>query len=241
MDINKIINEAVNEELIQKGYVKSKSSKKSYDSKLIEESYSLSVNKFNLKTELLSDKNKAAHQDLLENYAKTLNEVSAKIDGEDRSEANLNHSNFRSLKTDESYNHNAVFLHSLFFENISDLNSQITTDSLSYMRISRDFGSFEEWQEDFIACAMSARNGWVITAYNIYLGRYVNTIIDLHSQNVMIGLIPVIVIDCWEHSYYRDYLTSRKKYVHGMMKEINWDIVENRVEKSELIAKAMRK
>ena len=241
MDINKIINEAVNEELTKKGYIKNKKNHDKPKNSLLKESYSLTVNKFDLKTELLTDKNKSAHQELLENYVKKTNEVSAKLDGVERSDANLNHSNYRSLKIDESYNNNAVFLHSLYFENISDLNSQITTDSLAYMRLTRDFGSFEECQEDFIACAMSARNGWVITGYNIYLGRYVNTIIDLHSENVMIGVIPIVVLDCWEHAYYRDYLSARKKYVHAMMKELNWDIIEARTEKSELISKAMRK
>ena len=108
-------------------------------------------------------------------------------------------------------------------------------NTLSFMKLERDFGSFDNWQEDFIACAMSSRNGWAVTAYNTQLRRYVNMVIDLHSLNIMIGCHPVIVLDCWEHSYYRDYLKNRKAYVHAMMKEFNWDVIESRIQTTEKI------
>ena len=193
-----------------------------------------------MQTELLSSKTKKAHQQLLEGYVETLNKISASLDGVDKSSANLNMSAFRSLKIDETYNHNAAFLHGLYFENISDLSSKISVDSLSYMRLSRDFGSFDAWQEDFVACCLSARNGWAITAYNMHLQRFVNTVVDLHSLNVMTGIYPVIIMDCWEHSYYRDYLKDRKSYVFGMMKELNWEVIENRIKKADAIAKIIK-
>jgi Fe-Mn family superoxide dismutase len=227
-DLDKLINEAINETF-----------KKEEESNVINEAYVTQPTKFDLQTELLSDKTKRAHQELLEGYSKKLNEVSAKLDGCDKSGANLNNSEFRSLKIDEAYNHNASFLHGMYFENISDLNSQINMSSLSYMKLTRDFGTFDAWQEDFVACCLSARNGWAVTFYNPYLKRYMNTVIDLHSQNVMIGMIPVVVIDCWEHSYYRDYLKNRKAYVFGMMKELNWHVIEDRIKKTEKLSKIL--
>ena len=203
----------------------------------LNESYVVQAKKYNLSTELLSDKNKKAHQELLDNYVKTLNEVSTKLDTADRENANLNNSEFRSLKIDEVYNMNAAYLHALFFENISDQNSIITMDSLSFMRLERDFGSFDKWQKDFVACALSARNGWAVTVYSRMLKRYINIVVDLHSQNIPIDCVPIIVLDCWEHSYYRDYLKDRKTYAYGMMKEFNWKEIEERFRKAEKIAK----
>ena len=128
----------------------------------------------------------------------------------------------------------------MFFENISDVHSQVTMDSMAFMRLERDFGSFDDWQKDFIACALSARNGWAVTVYNTFLNRYMNIVIDLHSQNIPMASYPVIVIDCWEHAYYRDYLNERKIYVFAMMKELNWDTIEERFKKAERISKATR-
>ena len=244
MYINNLIKKAIAETLEEKGLItniekESLTENNSVDGSVISEAYVAEAGKFNLKTELLSDKTKKSHQELLEGYVETLNKVSAKIDGVDKSSANLNHSDFRNLKIDETYNHNAAFLHGMYFENISDLNSQITVDSLTYMRLARDFGTFDKWQEDFVACCLSARNGWAVTFYNPNLKRYMNTVIDLHSQNVMISMLPVIVMDCWEHSYYRDYLKDRKTYVYGMMKELDWSVIEDRVKLSEKIAKVL--
>jgi len=243
-NLQEIINEAVESTLFEKGISKrvNKNNLKSNTTKksLIKESYVTQVGKFNLNTERLSDKNKKSHQELLEDYVSKLNNISINLDSIDKTDANLNMSLFRSLKIDESYNHNAAFLHGLFFENISDISSNISVDSLPYMRLSRDFGSFDTWQEDFVACCMSARNGWAVTLYNVHLNRYINTIIDLHSTNVMTGMIPVIVVDCWEHSYYSDYLKDRKKYVFSMMKELNWEVIENRIKKTDMISQVMQ-
>ena len=205
--------------------------------KPLKESYITQAKKYSLPTELLSDKNKAEHQKLLEKYVASLNEVSTKLDTADLDKANPNHSEFRNLKIDEVFNMNAAYLHALFFENISDQRSIVTMDSLSFMRLERDFGSFDVWQKEFVACALSARNGWACTVYSMMLKRYINIVVDLHSQHVPIGCVPIIVLDCWEHSYYRDYLSDRKTYAYGMMKEFDWKEIESRIKKAEKIAK----
>ena len=207
------------------------------NSKTLNESYVVQAKKYNLPTELLSEKNKKEHQGLLEKYVKALNEVSTKLDTVSREDSNLNYSDFRSLKIDEVYNLNAAYLHALFFENISDQRSIITMDSISFMRLERDFGSFDAWQKDFVACCLAARNGWGVTVYNTMLKRYINVVIDLHHHNIPMGSHPIIVMDCWEHSYYRDYLSDRKTYVYGMMKELNWKEIDERFKKAEKIAK----
>jgi Fe-Mn family superoxide dismutase len=203
----------------------------------INEAYVAQAKKFNLSTEFLSDKNKRAHFELFEGYVSTLNRISAELDTVNREDANSADSEYRSLKIDEIYNLNASFLHAAFFENISDLRSQILMDSLTFMRLERDFGSFDAWQKDFIACAMSARNGWAVTVYNTFLERYINVCVDLHNINIPFASFPIVVIDCWEHSYYRDYLNDRKTYIFAMMKELDWEVVEKRVKKAEKIGK----
>jgi len=205
--------------------------------KPLNESYVVQAKKYNLPTELLSEKNKKEHQQLLAKYVKALNEVSTKLDTVSREDSNLNYSEFRALKIDEVYNLNAAYLHALFFENISDQRSLITMDSMAFMRLERDFGSFDAWQKDFVACCLSARNGWGVTVYNTMLKRYINVVIDLHHHNIPMGSHPIIVMDCWEHSYYRDYLSDRKTYVYGMMKELDWKEIDERFKKAEKISK----
>jgi Fe-Mn family superoxide dismutase len=214
--------------------------KQQEQAKPLNEAYVVSASKFDLNTEKLSEENKAAHQELMEGYAKALNEISAALDTANRDAVNPNNSSFRSLKVDETHNLNAVFLHAMFFENISDMRSTLSMDSLAYMRLERDFGSFDAWQRDFIACALSSRNGWAVTVYNIFLKRYMNVVVDLHSTGIPFSSVPVIVLDCWEHSYYRDYLKDRRAYTFAMMKELKWSTIEERIRKVERMVEAAK-
>jgi Fe-Mn family superoxide dismutase len=210
------------------------------DREKLDEAYVAQVKQFNLPTELLSPANKRNHIELYEGYVASFNRISAELDTADRQNANSNNSPYRDLKIDETYNMNAAYLHQLYFSNISDLHSEISMDSLSYMRLARDFGSFDDWQRDFVACCMASRCGWAITYFNTYMQRYMNCPVDLHSLNVPIGAYPVIVMDVWQHAYYRDYLKDIKTYVYGMMKQLNWKVIERRFEKADSIQKAIK-
>ncbi len=205
----------------------------------LNEAYVVAQKSFDIKTDALSGKTIVAHEELLSRYVDKLNEVSAQLDTVNRTDANSNHSTYRSLKIDESYLLNACFLHGMYFDNIGKLNSTITADSLTFMRLEKDFGSFDSWQRDFIACAMSAREGWALTVYNAFLKRYINVVVDLHSLQVPINSYPVVVLDVWAHAYYRDYLDDRKSYVFAMMKELNWELIERRIEHAEKIGKVL--
>ena len=195
---------------------------------------------YSIPTESLSQANKKAHIDLYEQYVKDFNRISAELDAAPRANSNSNHSKFRSLKIDETFNLNAVYLHELYFANIGDPQSEITMDTLSFMRLERDFGSFDEWQRDFLACAGASRSGWVVTGYNIFTRTYMNCVVDLHSENIPVGLIPVIVLDVWQHSYYKDYLNNLTDYVVNMMREFNWKVIEGRFERAEKVAEALK-
>lgn len=196
--------------------------------------------KFDLTTDSISQKAKSSHKELYERYIERFNKISSELDSVDKDVTNIAGSKFRSLKMDETYNLNAIYLHELYFNNIADTDSEVTVDSLTYMRLTRDFGTFDNWQRDFIACAMSARNGWVVTAYNVFLQSYVNIIIDSHDHGVMIGSHPVIVIDMWEHAYFEDNQNDKKNYLFSMLKELNWEVIENRFKRMDNVAKIVK-
>jgi len=195
---------------------------------------------FKLNTEFLTGRNKKNHKELYQRYVKDFNEISAKLDTVDKTKVHSNNSDFRNLKLDETYNMNGAYLHELYFANISDVNSEITMDSLSYIRLARDFGSFNDWQFDFLACCNASRCGWAVTYLNTYTQKYMNCFIDLHSQSVPAGFYPIVVMDVWQHAYYRDYLKDVKTYSKAMMKELNWDVIGKRVEKADKMLAILR-
>ena len=205
----------------------------------LDEAYVAEPKKFKQVTEFVTQKTKTSHEELYKNYIESLNKISAEIDTADRSEVNTRHSEYKSLKRDEVYNLNATWLHELYFANCFDPHSEITMDSLSYLRLERDFGTFEDWQKDFMACCMAAGVGWAVCGYHTFLQRYVNTFVSGHDGNVMLGLYPVIVVDMWEHAH-RDYLNDKKSYIVAQMRELNWNVVEERINKAESISQVLK-
>jgi len=80
-----------------------------------------------------------------------------------------------------------------------------------------------------------------MTIYSLPLKRYMNVVVDGHTNGIPAACIPIICLNVAEHSYFRDYLADRKAYIYAMMKEFNWDVIERRVKKAEKIAKVMEK
>ena len=206
----------------------------------LNESFMAQPKQFNVKTDFLSPGNVQNHIELYEGYVENFNKTSMQLDSADRSSVNSNNSPYRAYKIDETYNMNGAYLHELYFANIGDAQSRITMDSLSYMRLNRDFGSFDDWQRDFIACGMASRCGWVVTYLNMYTQSYMNCAIDLHSEHVPVGMYPVIVMDVWQHAYYRDYLKDVNSYMSAMMKQLRWPVIEKRFEKADKILNVIR-
>jgi Fe-Mn family superoxide dismutase len=200
------------------------------------ESYVAEPKPYSQVTEFSSQKTKDAHVSLYKGYVETLNRVSSELDTADRSEADSKHSEFRSLKLDETYNLNGVWLHELFFANCFDPHSEVYMDSMAYLRLERDFGTFEDWQKDFMGCALACGQGWAVTGYHMFLQRYITTMISNSSQDVMLGLFPLIAVDMHEHAYFKDYQTDKKSYLVAMMRELNWNVIEERFQKAESLA-----
>ncbi len=214
-----------------------KTEKNSEEKKVVSEALHSVPSNFVLRTEKLSKATKEAHESLYKKYVESFNKVSSELDAVNKHEAGSFASKYRSQKMDECYNLNAVKLHELYFNNIADLASEISIDSIPYIKLSRDYGTFENWQFDFMACAMSSREGWALTVYEPYKNTYMNVCVDGHTNGIPIGTVPVLVLDMWSHSYYKDYDVDKRSYMIAMMREINWDVVEARMmlaEKSDL-------
>lgn len=199
--------------------------------KLLETAMILMTKTFpGLKTEKLSSTTKEVHLGLYRRYVENTNRISSKLDSLSKTDAsNPGDSEFRRLKLDQQFNLNGVKLHELYFKNISDLNSDITMDSICFMRLARDWGTFDNWQLDFRACAMAAMEGWAILCYDPLTQKYINIIVEQHGNGFPVGAIPILVIDTWHHAWFKDYPDEKINYIDNMMREINWSVVEARV------------
>ena len=180
----------------------------------------------------ISDNQISQHMDILYvGYVNKLNEIEERLKAVDRGKANQIFSDFRALKADETFALNGVILHELYFENLSAKSEKKAVGKLADM-IAREFGSFEKWQEDFKACGMAAR-GWVIMGFCLYDSKLHNYCLDTHHFNVPACVMPVLVMDVYEHAYVIDYGVKRPPYIDAFMKNIDWSICQKRLSSIE--------
>lgn len=206
----------------------------------LNEAYVGQAQQYFLPTERLTDRTKTTHQAIYEASVERMNTIAFKLEGADREAANSEDSVYRDLKRNEAAAINRSFLHALYFDNISDTRSRISPAMTSFNRLQRDWGSFDRWQMDFIATCVSSRNGWGVTAYNYFLNRYMNVVIDDDADGVPFGCIPIIVMDMHEHAYFHTYLGDKELYVAAMMKELDWEIINARMERADRVANILQ-
>ena len=76
--------------------------------------------------------------------------------------------------------------------------------------INDSFGSFEKFKESYLQAATTLfGSGWCWVVYNPN-SKKLEITQTINSQTpITLGLIPVLVVDVWEHAYYVDYRNAR--------------------------------
>ena len=179
----------------------------------------------NMGPKKLSAKQIKDHKELYAGYVNKRNEIAEALQSVDKSKANSTYSAFRSLKIAENFARNAAVLHELYFENIG---TGTIMGPETQELIVDNFGSIDAFKEDLMATAIAAR-GWAITCYNFDDQTIQNYLLDSHYEKVPILCIPLLVIDTYEHAYMIDFGINRKEYLALLWDNIDWDIVEERV------------
>lgn len=177
----------------------------------------------------LSEKQLSEHHDVLyAGYVKKTNEIRTKLASVDLTTANATHSDLRELKLEETFALNGVKLHEGYFDNMGGKGGAPSGAIADLLM--EHFGSFEKWAAEFTACGMAAR-GWTVLAWDLEEKRLMNILVDIHNQGGVWSAVPMLVLDVYEHAYFLDYATGKKKYIETFMSNIDWSEVNARVEK----------
>jgi Fe-Mn family superoxide dismutase len=102
-------------------------------------------------------------------------------------------------------------------------------------RIETSFGSLPELQRHLVDVAAGHfGSGWVWLILGDGERLHVTATSDAENP-LRDGETPLLAIDLWEHAYYLDYLSERKRYVRSLVEHlIDWDFA------AENLRRAMR-
>lgn len=127
---------------------------------------------------------------------------------------------YNSNEGDPVFNEAGAFLHNLYFAQFQSPRANNQPNGPVEDLINRKYGSFSSFKSEVLKTAMGLQgSGWV------YLSKSgdIKTIKN-HAKRNDIKLL----IDWWEHAWYMDYGTDKKKYLNNIWRIINWSVINSR-------------
>jgi Fe-Mn family superoxide dismutase len=120
--------------------------------------------------------------------------------------------------------------HSIFWANLSPDGGDKPTGELA-AALDENFGSFDAFRAHFEATALGIQgSGWSVLAWDTLGQRPL--IFQLFDQqgNVPVGIVPLVMLDMWEHAFYLQYLNVKADYVKAWWNVVNWADATRRFE-----------
>ncbi|MFO7976666.1 MAG: superoxide dismutase [Candidatus Hydrogenedentota bacterium] len=131
----------------------------------------------------------------------------------------------QSLSRKYAFHGAGHYLHSLYWSVMAppgDGGGGDPTGSLAE-HLTKDFGSVEAFKTQFSAAAGSVEgSGWCALHYRPMDERLLVLQIENHQNLTPWGVVPLMVVDVWEHAYYLKYQNRRGDYVKAWWDVVNW-------------------
>jgi len=91
------------------------------------------------------------------------------------------------------------------------------------------FLSCDGFQKLFAPAALGLQgSGWAVLAYDKIGERLVIEQMTDQQGNLSIDLVPLLLLDMWEHAFYLQYKNVKADYVAAVWNVFNWDEVATR-------------
>jgi Fe-Mn family superoxide dismutase len=165
------------------------------------------------------------HLKLYKGYVAKSNEIYNKLKEVDLASANATYSPIRELLVEESYAVNGAVYHEFYFGNLGGKGGEPTGDLKAALE--ERWGSVPKFM-DLLKAAGKSMRGWVIVGYNTRGGHLSAFGLDTHNMFAPANLVPILVLDVYEHAYMIDYGIERPKYLDAFAANLDWDVVAKR-------------
>ena len=178
----------------------------------------------------ISDDTLQIHFGLYEGYVKNTNLLNERL-GELRAAGKGVGADpaYAELVRRMGWEYNGMRLHEYYFDNMTKSPKDLPAGKL-HAALGEAYGGFDNWKKDFAAVGAMRGIGWAIAYYDTSNGQITNHWITEHEIGHPAGFVPIVVLDVWEHAYFRDYKPAeRPKYIEAFLANTDWSVCENRL------------
>lgn len=174
----------------------------------------------------ISGKIMELHHD--KHHAAYVTGANAALDGLAEARESGNLANVNKLEKDLAFNLGGHVNHSIFWTNLSPEGGDKPSGELA-AAIDDHFGSFDGFQKHFTATALGVQgSGWAVLAWDSIGQRLIIVQFFDQQANFPAGIVPLLMLDVWEHAYYLDYQNVRADYVKAFWTIVDWANVQKR-------------
>lgn len=178
----------------------------------------------------ISDETLEIHLGLYSGYVKNTNILNEKVI--ELTEGGKSGSpEYAELKRRYGFEYNGMRLHEYYFENLKPNGSDMFKESSALGKIiTETYSSIDVWKNDFCKVGAMRGVGWAILFQDPITKTLSNHWITLHEEGNIAGFNPLLVMDVWEHAWFRDYKPAdRPKYIEAFLGNVDWSVVEGRL------------
>ncbi len=123
---------------------------------------------------------------------------------------------------------NGMRLHEFYFENMMKGGSELDENSNLGKLMIKLYGSFENWKKNFVSVGMMRGIGWVVLYYDPLANELFNVWVNEHDGGHLVGCVPILVMDVFEHAYMLQYGLKKADYIEAFTKNICFHVANAR-------------
>ncbi len=163
-------------------------------------------------------------------HAAYVNGSNAALEQLDEARAAGRWSELPGLERSLAFNLGGHLLHSIYWTNLSPDGGGDPTGELADA-LGEAFGGVDAFRTLFTQVLLTTQgSGWGILGWEPLGGRLVVQQLGTHHDNHLIGTVPLLAIDVWEHAYYAQYANVRADYVSAVWQLVSWADVARRLD-----------
>ncbi|WP_164667323.1 superoxide dismutase [Virgibacillus doumboii] len=141
----------------------------------------------------------------------------------------------RHWEVEAAFNGAGHYLHTIFWDNMKPDGGGKPRGPIM-KEIKRTFGGFDAFKKHFTSAAEKVQSvGWAMLVWSPRSWRTEILQAEKHQNLSQQDMIPLLVLDVWEHAYYLQYHNNRTDYINAWWNVVDWDSVNRRYEEAQKV------